>query len=125
MIEGMGMDTKERALQEFWKSYIYLLCYHVAGTTYNAAESLVPAQTTYNAALYVGIGNQEVEFSNPKMNLPSLGVMMTFFQELSLKCGVFMKHEIAKARFYSNLAEEGPLILENPHINTNTNSRFL
>lgn len=64
MIEGMRMDTEKRHNKNFQELYLY--CYHVAGTVGLmsapvmgiAPESPVSTQTIYNAALYLGIGNQ-------------------------------------------------------------------
>lgn len=64
MIEGMRMDREKRHNKNFQELYLY--CYHVAGTVGLmsvpvmgiAPESPVSTQTIYNAALYLGIGNQ-------------------------------------------------------------------
>ena len=64
MIEGMRMDTGKCRYKNFQELYLY--CYYVAGTVGLmsvpvmgiAPESPVSAQTIYNAALYLGIGNQ-------------------------------------------------------------------
>lgn len=64
MIEGMRMDTRKSRYESFQELYLY--CYYVAGTVGLmsvpvmgiAPESSVSAHTIYNAALYLGIGNQ-------------------------------------------------------------------
>lgn len=64
MIEGMRMDTKNFRYENFQELYLY--CYYVAGTVGLmsvpvmgiAPESPVSAQSIYNSALYLGIGNQ-------------------------------------------------------------------
>ncbi|XP_073261008.1 bifunctional 15-cis-phytoene synthase, chromoplastic-like [Populus alba] len=64
MIEGMRMDTTRFRYDNFQELYLY--CYYVAGTVGLmsvpvmgiAAESESSAQSIYNAALYLGIGNQ-------------------------------------------------------------------
>ncbi|PQP93818.1 phytoene synthase 2 chloroplastic-like [Prunus yedoensis var. nudiflora] len=64
MIEGMRMDTRKCRYQNFQELYLY--CYYVAGTVGLmsvpvmgiAPDSLISAQSTYDAALYLGIGNQ-------------------------------------------------------------------
>nr|KJB66091.1 hypothetical protein B456_010G126900 [Gossypium raimondii] len=64
MIEGMRMDTRKSRYESFQELYLY--CYYVAGTVGLmsvpvmgiAPESSASAYTIYNAALYLGIGNQ-------------------------------------------------------------------
>lgn len=64
MIEGMRMDTKKFRYSNYQELYLY--CYYVAGTVGLlsvpvmgiAPESVVSAQSIYNSALYLGIGNQ-------------------------------------------------------------------
>lgn len=64
MIEGMRMDTRKCRYQNFRELYLY--CYYVAGTVGLmsvpvmgiALDSSSSAQCIYNAALYLGIGNQ-------------------------------------------------------------------
>lgn len=64
MIEGMRMDTRKRRYKSFEELYVY--CYYVAGTVGLmsvpvmgiAPESDMPHQRIYNAAVYLGIGNQ-------------------------------------------------------------------
>jgi phytoene synthase len=64
MIEGMRMDTRKFRYDNFQELYLY--CYYVSGTVGLmsvpvmgiAAESEASAQSIYNAALYLGIGNQ-------------------------------------------------------------------
>lgn len=64
MIKGMRMDTRKCRYENFQELYLY--CYYVAGTVGLmsvpvmgiAPDSSVSAQGIYNAALYLGIGNQ-------------------------------------------------------------------
>ena len=64
MIKGMRMDTRKSRYDNFKELYLY--CYYVAGTVGLmsvpvmgiAPESAASAPTIYNAALYLGIGNQ-------------------------------------------------------------------
>jgi len=64
MIQGMRMDTRKSRYNNFQELYLY--CYYVAGTVGLmtvpimgiAEESVLPVQSIYDAALYLGIGNQ-------------------------------------------------------------------
>lgn len=64
MIEGMRMDTRKCRYQSFDELYLY--CYYVAGTVGLmsvpvmgiAPDSPTSIHSIYNAALYLGIGNQ-------------------------------------------------------------------
>lgn len=64
MIQGMRMDTMKSRYKNFEELYLY--CYYVAGTVGLMSvpimgispESLISAQSVYNAALHLGIGNQ-------------------------------------------------------------------
>lgn len=64
MIEGMRMDTRKSRYENFQELYLY--CYYVAGTVGLmsvpvmgiAPESILSSHSIYNAALYLGIGNQ-------------------------------------------------------------------
>ncbi|KAJ8770131.1 hypothetical protein K2173_011226 [Erythroxylum novogranatense] len=64
MIEGMRMDIRKCRYENFHELYLY--CYCVAGTVGLmrvhvmgiAPESSSSVQSIYNAALYLGIGNQ-------------------------------------------------------------------
>lgn len=64
MIEGMRMDTRKCRYENFQELYLY--CYYVAGTVGLMSvpimgispESSVSAQSVYNSALYLGVGNQ-------------------------------------------------------------------
>lgn len=64
MIKGMRMDTKKNRYGNFQELYLY--CYYVAGTVGLmsvpvmgiAPESSHSAQSIYNAAIHLGIGNQ-------------------------------------------------------------------
>ncbi|KAJ7009467.1 hypothetical protein NC653_000220 [Populus alba x Populus x berolinensis] len=100
MIEGMRMDTTRFRYDNFQELYLY--CYYVAGTVGLmsvpvmgiAAESESSAQSIYNAALYLGIGNQ----------------LTNILRDVGEE--EFMKEQITRARFYFNLAEEGASKLE-------------
>lgn len=58
------MDTRKARYKNFEELYLY--CYYVAGTVGLmsvpimgiASDSLFPVQRVYDAALYLGIGNQ-------------------------------------------------------------------
>ena len=64
MIEGMRMDTRKCRYKNFQELYLY--CYYVAGTVGLMSvpvmgispESLISVKRVYDAALYLGIGNQ-------------------------------------------------------------------
>jgi len=64
MIQGMRMDTRKARYNNFQELYLY--CYYVAGTVGLmtvpimgiAQDSVAPIQNIYDAALYLGIGNQ-------------------------------------------------------------------
>lgn len=64
MIEGMRMDTRKSRYEDFEELYLY--CYYVAGTVGLMSvpimgispESPLSAQSVYNSALHLGIGNQ-------------------------------------------------------------------
>ncbi|XP_054807598.1 phytoene synthase 2, chloroplastic-like [Prosopis cineraria] len=133
MIEGMRMDTRKTRYKNFEELYLY--CYYVAGTVGLmsvpvmgiAAESLLPAQTIYNAALYLGIGNQLTNIlrdvgedaSRGRVYLPQdelaqfgLSDKDIFSRTVTEEWKVFMKRQISRARFYFSLAEEGASQLE-------------
>ncbi|KAF7836983.1 phytoene synthase 2, chloroplastic-like [Senna tora] len=128
MIEGMRMDTWKGRYKNFEELYLY--CYYVAGTVGLmsvpvmgiAAESLIPAQSVYNSALYLGIGNQLTNIlrdvgedaSRGRVYLPQdelgqfgLSDKDIFSRKVTEEWREFMKHQITRARFYFNLAEEG------------------
>ena len=60
----MRMDTRKSRYEDFEELYLY--CYYVAGTVGLMSvpimgispESPISAQSVYNSALYLGIGNQ-------------------------------------------------------------------
>ncbi|KAI9075801.1 hypothetical protein K1719_042287 [Acacia pycnantha] len=133
MIEGMRMDTRKTRYKNFEELHQY--CYYVAGTVGLmsvpvmgiAAESLLPAQTIYNAALYLGLGNQLTNIlrdvgedaSRGRVYLPQdelaqfgLSDKDIFSRTVTEEWKVFMKHQISRARFYFKLAEEGASQLE-------------
>ncbi|KAF2286250.1 hypothetical protein GH714_012602 [Hevea brasiliensis] len=102
MIEGMRMDMRKCRYENFQQLYLY--CYYVAGTVGLmtvpvmgiAPESCVSAQTIYNGALYLGIGNQ----------------LTNILRDVGEEWREFMKEQITRARYYFNLAEEGAYHLD-------------
>ncbi|GMJ07131.1 hypothetical protein HRI_004382300 [Hibiscus trionum] len=128
MIEGMRMDTTKSRYKSFQELYLY--CYYVAGTVGLmsvpvmgiAPESSVSAHTIYNAALYLGIGNQLTNIlrdvgedaSRGRVYLPQdelaqfgLSDKDVFSRKVTDAWRDFMKEQIIRARFFFNLAEEG------------------
>ncbi|XP_034688615.1 phytoene synthase 2, chloroplastic-like [Vitis riparia] len=128
MIEGMRMDTKNFRYANFQELYLY--CYYVAGTVGLmsvpvmgiAPESPVSAQSIYNSALYLGIGNQLTNILRdvgedslrgrvylPQDELAQFGLCDRdiFSRKVSDGWREFMKQQITRARFYFNQAEEG------------------
>ncbi|PRQ35702.1 putative 15-cis-phytoene synthase [Rosa chinensis] len=133
MIEGMRMDTRKCRYQNFQELYLY--CYYVAGTVGLmsvpvmgiAPDSLISAQSTYDAALYLGIGNQLTNILRdvgedtargrvylPQDELAQFGLSDddVFSRKVTDQWREFMKEQITRARFYFNLAEEGASQLE-------------
>ncbi|KAL9407394.1 hypothetical protein Peur_004366 [Populus x canadensis] len=133
MIEGMRMDTRKFRYDNFQELYLY--CYYVAGTVGLmsvpvmgiAAESEASAQSIYNAALYLGIGNQLTNILRdvgedalrgrvylPQDELAQFGLcdQDVFARKVTDGWREFMKEQITRARFYFNLAEEGASKLE-------------
>ncbi|CAL5425705.1 unnamed protein product [Camellia sinensis] len=128
MIEGMRMDLRKSRYENFKELYLY--CYYVAGTVGLmsvpvmgiAPESAVSAQSIYNAALNLGIGNQLTNILRdvgedamrgrvylPQDELAQFGLCDedVFSKKVSDGWREFMKEQIARARFYFNQAEEG------------------
>ncbi|XP_068339230.1 phytoene synthase 2, chloroplastic-like [Pyrus communis] len=128
MIEGMRTDTIKCRYQNFQELYLY--CYYVAGTVGLmsvpvmgiAPDSLISAQRTYDSALYLGIGNQLTNILRdvgedamrgrvylPQDELAQFGLCDNdvFSRKVTDQWRAFMKEQIARARFYFNLAEEG------------------
>ncbi|KAE8036973.1 hypothetical protein FH972_009602 [Carpinus fangiana] len=128
MIEGMRMDTRKCRYENFQELYLY--CYYVAGTVGLmsvpvmgiAPDSLVSAQCVYNAALYLGIGNQLTNILRdvgedasrgrvylPQDELAQFGLRDNdvFSGKVTDRWREFMKEQITRARFYFNLAEVG------------------
>ncbi|VVA23252.1 PREDICTED: phytoene synthase [Prunus dulcis] len=128
MIEGMRMDTRKCRYQNFQELYLY--CYYVAGTVGLmsvpvmgiAPDSLISAQSTYDAALYLGIGNQLTNILRDvgedalrgRVYLPQdelaqfgLGDNDVFSRKVTDQWREFMKEQITRARLYFNLAEDG------------------
>lgn len=128
MIEGMRMDTKNFRYANYQELYLY--CYYVAGTVGLmsvpvmgiAPESPVSAQSIYNSALYLGIGNQLTNILRdvgedslrgrvylPQDELAQFGLCDRdiFSRKVSDGWREFMKQQITRARFYFNQAEEG------------------
>ncbi|KAK9941406.1 hypothetical protein M0R45_018009 [Rubus argutus] len=133
MIEGMRMDTRKCRYQNFQELYLY--CYYVAGTVGLmsvpvmgiAPDSLISTQSTYDAALYLGIGNQLTNILRdvgedaargrvylPQDELAQFGLCDkdVFSRKVSDQWREFMKEQITRARHYFNLAEEGASQLE-------------
>ncbi|RDX67128.1 Phytoene synthase 1, chloroplastic, partial [Mucuna pruriens] len=128
MIQGMRMDTRKARYKNFQELYLY--CYYVAGTVGLmsvpimgiAQESVIPVQSVYDAALYLGIGNQLTnilrdvgeEVYLPQDELAQFGLCDkdVFSRKVSERWRKFMKHQITRARFYFNRAEEGVSQLE-------------
>ncbi|MCD7465023.1 hypothetical protein HAX54_000415 [Datura stramonium] len=128
MIDGMRMDTRKSRYANFQELYMY--CYCVAGTVGLmsvpimgiAPECPVSAQTVYNAALHLGIGNQLTNILRdvgedalrgrvylPQDELAQFGIRDedVFARKVTDQWREFMKEQIRRARFYFNLAEEG------------------
>ncbi|XP_027337592.1 phytoene synthase 2, chloroplastic-like [Abrus precatorius] len=128
MIEGMRMDTRKSRYKNFQELYLY--CYYVAGTVGLmsvpvmgiAHESVLPVQSVYNAALYLGIGNQLTNILRdvgedalrgrvylPQDELAQFGLCDddVLSRNVSERWRKFMKQQITRARFYFNRAEEG------------------
>ncbi|KAL5976735.1 platinum sensitivity [Asimina triloba] len=133
MIEGMRMDTRKSRYQNFQELYLY--CYYVAGTVGLmsvpvmgiAPDATASTSNIYNAALYLGIGNQLTNIlrdvgedaQRGRVYLPQdelaqfgLGDEDVFSRKVSDRWREFMKKQIARARFYFNQAEEGALQLD-------------
>ncbi|KAG6679522.1 hypothetical protein I3843_14G134900 [Carya illinoinensis] len=121
-------DTRKSCYENFQELYLY--CYYVAGTVGLmsvpvmgiAPESLVSAQSIYNAALYLGIGNQLTNILRdvgedalrgrvylPRDELGQFGLCDkdVLSMKVTDRWREFMKEQITRARFYFNLAEEG------------------
>ncbi|KAI3414729.1 uncharacterized protein J3R85_015901, partial [Psidium guajava] len=128
MIEGMRMDTRKCRYENFQELYLY--CYHVAGTVGLmsvpvmgiAPDSSTSAQSIYNAALCLGIGNQLTNILRdvredalrgrvylPQDELAQFGLSDEdiFSRKVTDSWRKFMKQQITRARFYFNMAEEG------------------
>ncbi|KAK6235710.1 hypothetical protein QQP08_024955 [Theobroma cacao] len=128
MIEGMRMDTRKSRYKNFQELYLY--CYYVAGTVGLmsvpvmgiAPESSVSAHSIYNAALYLGIGNQLTNILRdvgedalrgrvylPQDELAQFGLCDkdVLSKKVTDAWREFMKEQITRARFFFNLAEEG------------------
>ncbi|MED6135610.1 platinum sensitivity [Stylosanthes scabra] len=128
MIEGMRMDTKKTRYKNFQELYVY--CYYVAGTVGLmsvpimgiAPESIIPPQSVYDSALYLGIGNQLTNILRdvgedalrgrvylPQDELEQFGLCEEdiFSRKVTESWREFMKEQITRARFYFNLSEQG------------------
>ncbi|KAA8549648.1 hypothetical protein F0562_001334 [Nyssa sinensis] len=128
MIDGMRMDTRKSRYESFEELYLY--CYYVAGTVGLmsvpvmgiAPESSASAQSIYNAALNLGIGNQLTNILRdvgedalrgrvylPQDELAQFGLCDedVFSRKVTDEWREFMKEQITRARFYFNQAEEG------------------
>ncbi|XP_056165593.1 phytoene synthase 2, chloroplastic-like [Syzygium oleosum] len=128
MIKGMRMDTRKCRYENFRELYLY--CYYVAGTVGLmsvpvmgiAPDSSVSAQGIYNAALYLGIGNQLTNILRdvgedalrgrvylPQDELAQFGLSDKdiFSRRVTDGWREFIKQQITRARFYFNMAEDG------------------
>ncbi|CAI0440619.1 unnamed protein product [Linum tenue] len=124
MIDGMRMDTWKSRYQNFEELYLY--CYYVAGTVGLMSvpvmgispTSSASAQTIYDAALYLGIGNQLTnilrDVGEDRVYLPQDELAQFGLSDRDVMSGKvtdgwreFMKAQITRARSYFNLAEEG------------------
>ncbi|CAN4114123.1 unnamed protein product [Withania somnifera] len=128
MIDGMRMDASKSHYANFQELYMY--CYRVAGTVGLmsvpimgiAPECPVSAQTVYDAALHLGIGNQLTNILRdvgedalrgrvylPQDELAQFGIHDKDIcaRKVTDQWREFMKEQIRRARFYFNLAEEG------------------
>ncbi|XP_031385686.1 phytoene synthase 2, chloroplastic-like [Punica granatum] len=128
MIEGMRMDMRKSRYKNFQELYMY--CYYVAGTVGLmsvpvmgiAPESMLSSWNIYNAALYLGIGNQLTNILRdvgedamrgrvylPQDELAQFGLCdkNVFSRKVTEGWREFMKQQITRARFYFNMAEEG------------------
>ncbi|CAK7339137.1 unnamed protein product [Dovyalis caffra] len=128
MIEGMRMDSRKFRYTNFQELYLY--CYYVAGTVGLmsvpvmgiAPESSVSSQRVYDAAFYLGIANQLTNILRdvkedalmgriylPQDELEQFGLCdeAIFAEKVTENWRDFMKEQIARARFYYKLAEEG------------------
>ncbi|XP_010046684.2 phytoene synthase 2, chloroplastic [Eucalyptus grandis] len=128
MIEGMRMDTRKCRYENFQELYLY--CYYVAGTVGLMSvpvmgitvDSSISNQSIYNAALYLGIGNQLTNILRdvgedalrgrvylPQDELAQFGLTDedVFSRKVTDRWREFMKQQITRARFYFNMAEEG------------------
>ncbi|KAK4409230.1 Phytoene synthase, chloroplastic [Sesamum angolense] len=122
------MDTRKNRYANFQELYLYY--YYVAGTVGLmsvpvmgiAPESSLSAQTIYNAALYLGIGNQLTNILRdvgedasrgrvylPQDELEKFGLCDkdVFSRKVTEGWREFMKEQIRRARFFFDLAEEG------------------
>ncbi|ERN04449.1 hypothetical protein AMTR_s00133p00108010 [Amborella trichopoda] len=128
MIEGMRMDLWKCRYQSFEELYLY--CYRVAGTVGLMSVPIMgiapdsPASTRgiYDAALFLGIGNQLANILRdvgedaqrgrvylPQDELAQFGLSDADVMSRKVTDGwrAFMKQQIARARFYFDQAEIG------------------
>lgn len=128
MIEGMRMDTRKSRYANFEELYRY--CYYVAGTVGLmsvpvmgiAPESSLSSQTIYDAALFLGVGNQLTNIlrdvgedaSRGRVYLPQdelaqfgLSDEDIFSRKVTDAWREFMRKQIRRARFYFKQAEQG------------------
>ncbi|KAK9157565.1 hypothetical protein Scep_004139 [Stephania cephalantha] len=133
MIEGMRLDTRKSQYENFQELYLY--CYYVAGTVGLmsvpvmgiAPESPASVHHIYDAALYLGIGNQLTNILRdvgedasrgrvylPQDELAQFGLCNedVYLRKVNDGWREFMKEQITRARFYFNLAEEGAYHLD-------------
>lgn len=128
MIKGMRMDTEKCRYANFQELYLY--CYYAGGTVGLMSvpvmgmdpDSSASAQSIYNAALYLGIGNQLTNILRdvgedasrgriylPQDELAKFGLRDEdiFSRKVSDEWREFMKEQITRARYFYKLAEEG------------------
>ncbi|KAH9789205.1 hypothetical protein WN943_009375 [Citrus x changshan-huyou] len=128
MIEGMRMDTRKFRYEDFQELYLY--CYYVAGTVGLmsvpvmgiAPDSSSSAQSIYNGALNLGVGNQLTNILRdvgedasrgrvylPQDELAQFGLCDkdVFARKVTDNWREFMKEQIKRARTFFNMAEEG------------------
>ncbi|KAK9224343.1 hypothetical protein WN943_009376 [Citrus x changshan-huyou] len=128
MIEEMRMDTRKFRYENLQELYLY--CYYVAGTVGLmsvpvmgiAPDSSSSAQSIYNGALNLGVGNQLTNFlrdvgedaSRGRVYLPQDKLAQfvlcdkdVFARKVTDNWREFMKEQIKRARTFFNMAEEG------------------
>lgn len=133
MIKGMRMDTEKCRYENFQELYLY--CYYAGGTVGLMSvpvmgidpDSSASDRSIYNAALYLGIGNQLTNILRdvgedasrgriylPQDELEKFGLRDEdiFSRKVSDEWREFMREQITRARYFYKLAEEGASELE-------------